>query len=475
MKTLPVSLAWLALAVLPAPAQDSLRTIAPGTDLLALSPPVGVPRTAEELEKLLAPIALYPDALIALILPAATVPADVVLAARQLRADGADRSQVEHRAWDESVKSLTHYPEVLKWMDENLQWTKQVGEAFVQQPVDVMQAIQRLRARARAAGMLVDTPQQQVLAELETIRIVPAQADFIYVPRYEPAMVFLPEPVAWGRPFLTFGVGVRVGSWLAHECDWRRHTIWVGNRHRRWAGHDWHRPVVPIPVAPPATARHPEVRPWRPPPAPPRPFQVLPVPGRSELVQTSPTAPPESVARQPGPPRTRPPGAPPRVRRDTPLPEPNETNPAPATPVLAPPLVTAPFGRVPAGPLNPTPEVTPPAPPPPRRPPPARHSETGSTEGFRPRPVEGARRAEPNVAPADPPAPPQTRGAPPPTRVYAPPPAPPTPVAAAPAPPAARPALAPPSSPPPAPPPAPAPRAAREPDRAPAQPTPKEP
>ena len=474
MKTPQVLLAWLVLAGLPALAQDPVRSTALGADLLALSPPVGVHRTAEELEKLLAPIALYPDALIALILPAATVPADVVLAARQLRADGAERSQIEHRAWDESVKSLTHYPDVLKWMDENLQWTKQVGEAFVQQPVDVMQTIQRLRARARAAGMLVDTPQQQVLAELETIRIVPAQADFIYVPRYEPAMVFLPEPVAWGRPVLTFGVGVRVGSWLAHECDWRRHTIWVGNRHRRWSGHDWHRPVVPIPVAPPATARHPEVRPWRPPPAPPRPFQVMPVPGRSELVQTSPVAPADLVTRQPGPPKARPPGAPPRSRRDTPLPETSETNPPPATPVLAPPLVMAPFGRVPAGPANPTPEVTPATPPPPRRSPPARQTESASSEGFRPRPVETARRAEPNVGVAAPP-PAQTRAAPPPSRAYSPPPAAPTPATASPAPPAARPAPVAPSPPPSAPPPAPAPRASREPDRAPAQPTPKEP
>src|SRR5687767_10083583 len=160
----------------------------------ALNTPVLVQRTAEELDQLLAPIALYPDALIALILPASTVPTDIVLAARHLRDNPGDRSQIEHRAWDESVKSLTNYPEVLKWMDENLHWTRQIGEAFAAQPADVMQAVQRLRAKARAAGTLADTPQQQVIAEQQVIRIVPAQPDVIYVPHYEPEVVFVDRP-----------------------------------------------------------------------------------------------------------------------------------------------------------------------------------------------------------------------------------------------------------------------------------------
>jgi len=244
---------------------------APPPDTVALESTAAPQRTADQLEQLLAPIALYPDALVALILPAATAPADLVLAARQLRESGDDRSQIEHRAWDESVKSLTHYPDVLKWMDENLEWTKQVGEAFIAQPADVMQAVQRLRAQARAAGTLVDTPQQLVISEPGAIRIVPAQPDTIYVPYYEPALVFLPEPVWYGHPRVTFSLGLAVGSWLAFDCDWRRHTIWVGNRHRRWSGHDWRRPVVPIPAFGPGYSRHPEVRPWRPPPPAVRP------------------------------------------------------------------------------------------------------------------------------------------------------------------------------------------------------------
>lgn len=266
MKRLPLFLTACLLgdslaAQSPLPASSPAPAATAATELL---------RSAEELEQLLAPIALYPDALIALILPAATVPADIVLAARQLRDSPGDRSQIEHRGWDESVKSLTHYLEVLQWLDENLPWTKQVGEAFAQQPADVMQAIQRLRARAQAAGTLVNTPQQQVIAETEVIRIVPAQPDIIYVPRYTPEVVFVETPVytAYPRPFLTFGLGVAVGSWLAYDCDWRRNTIWIGNRHRPWVAHDWRRPLVPIaPLHPPRHYRPaPDVRPWSPPP-----------------------------------------------------------------------------------------------------------------------------------------------------------------------------------------------------------------
>ena len=99
--------------------------------------------SAEELNGLLAPIALYPDALIALILPASTVPTDLVLAARYVASNG-DPAQVANQPWDDSVKSLVRYPDVLKWMDQNLEWTTAVGEAFVGQPADVMNSIQRL-------------------------------------------------------------------------------------------------------------------------------------------------------------------------------------------------------------------------------------------------------------------------------------------------------------------------------------------
>lgn len=204
--------------------------------------------TAGQLEQLLGPIALYPDALIALILPAATAPTDVVLAARYLKDDG-DPAEVASRSWDESVKSLVHYAEVVKWMDDNLSWTKQVGEAFRDQPAEVMQAIQRLRAKARAAGTLTDSPQQQVVMDRDVISIIPAQPNTIYVPYYDPMIVYAPPPEYYGygsTSFITFSAPFAVGAWLRFDCDWRQRTVWTVDHH--WAArdhHDWRHPVFP--------------------------------------------------------------------------------------------------------------------------------------------------------------------------------------------------------------------------------------
>ncbi len=329
---------------------------APSASVATSGAPARIPA---EVEQLVAPIALYPDALVALIWPAANAPADIVLAARQVRATGSDRSQIEHRSWDESVKSLTNYPDVLRWMDENLQWTKQIGESFAEQPVDVMQAIQRLRAKARAAGTLVDTPQQAVISESDVIRIVPAQASTIYVPYYQPDVVFVDRPVLVSRPFLSFGVGVAVGSWLAFDCDWHRHTIWVGSRHRPWSGHDWRRPLIvaPVVVRPSVVHVH-SVRPWTPPPrhggrptvvvgpsgprdshpTPPRPFTPRPGAATNPVATFRPAPPP--AAREVARPVDPSPSAPisgPRGHRGS---IPDRTVQSPA--VIAPPLPTSP-------------------------------------------------------------------------------------------------------------------------------------
>lgn len=228
--------------------------------------------TAEQLEQLLGPIALYPDALIALMLPAATSPADLVLAARYLGSDG-DPAAAAGRAWDESVKSLVHYPEVVKWMDANLDWTKQVGEAFRLQSAEVMDAIQRLRARARAAGTLIDSPQQQVHVEGNVIAVVPTEPDVIYVPYYDPAVVYYaPAPGYYdsygSRSFVTFSAPFAAGAWLAFDCDWRRRTVWTADRH--WAPRhqrDWRYPSFP---GHPGYVDDPRRHPWRPSPNLPR-------------------------------------------------------------------------------------------------------------------------------------------------------------------------------------------------------------
>jgi Protein of unknown function (DUF3300) len=205
------------------------------------APPQSAPQqlSQEELKNLVGPIALYPDALIALILPASTVPSDLVLAERYLASNG-DPAQVANQPWDDSVKSLVRYPEVLKWMDQNLEWTTAVGDAFLSQPADVMNSIQALRAEAIAAGNLTDTPQQRVVREKTCVRIVPAEPEVIYVPQYDPEVVYVQPYSEDVGPLLTFSAGFAVGSWLNYDCDWDRRGIYVGqwrpgwNQYRNW-------------------------------------------------------------------------------------------------------------------------------------------------------------------------------------------------------------------------------------------------
>jgi hypothetical protein len=192
----------------------------------------------DQLDQLVAPIALYPDPLIALILPASTAPSDVAEAAQYL-ASGGDPAGIESQNWDPSVKALAHYPEVVKWMAANPDWVGALGAAFVLQQTDVLKSVQQLRARARAAGTLASTPQQQVEMEGDDIRIVPAEPGTIYVPQYDPDVVY-EVPEGYAGPFITFGVGFPVGAWLGYECDWDNFGIWVGPWHPGWAyRRDW--------------------------------------------------------------------------------------------------------------------------------------------------------------------------------------------------------------------------------------------
>ncbi len=195
-----------------------------------------------ELQDLLAPIALYPDALIAIILPASTVPADVVIGSRFLESN-TDISLVDAQPWDDSVKSLTRYPDVLFWMNENLEWTASVGEAFVVQPAEVMDAIQKLRVQAQILGNLVDTPQQNVVVREEIILIVPADPEVIYVPQYDPEVVYVETYQPNYTPFITFGVGFAVGTWLSYDFDWNRQCVyrgdWRGWNDNNWNDGDW--------------------------------------------------------------------------------------------------------------------------------------------------------------------------------------------------------------------------------------------
>ena len=195
-------------------------------------------RTDAELNTLLGPIALYPDALIGIILPASTVPANIVLAARAVD-QKATADSIAAQPWDDSVKALTHYPDLLRWLDQNLTWTQAVGEAFKSQPADVMNTMQRLRQQARAAGTLVDTPQQLVVAEENTVRIVPAQPDVIYVPVYDPAVVYVSQTTYIGHRHIHFHRPYPCGPWLTYRPDWHHHhMVIIGHGHSySYGGH----------------------------------------------------------------------------------------------------------------------------------------------------------------------------------------------------------------------------------------------
>ena len=151
----------------------------------------------EELDQMLAPIALYPDSLLAQILVAATYPLQVVQADRwikqnkNLKGDQLNDA-LDNMNWDLSVKALAPFPQVLSMMSEKLDWTQKLGDAFLAQQADVMDTIQKLRARAKAQGNLQTTKEQQVTVQEQTIVIEPASPTVVYVPAYNPAVIYGP-------------------------------------------------------------------------------------------------------------------------------------------------------------------------------------------------------------------------------------------------------------------------------------------
>ncbi|HEX7285767.1 MAG TPA: DUF3300 domain-containing protein [Candidatus Angelobacter sp.] len=181
--------------------------------------------SAEQLENLVAPVALYPDPLLAQVLLAATFPDQIDEAARELRAYGSGYN-VDSATWDVSVKSVAHYPTVLSMMADKLDWTTALGQAYVYQSTDVMEAVQRLRRQARSAGYLVTTPEQEIVETSGFIYIYPAHPRYIYVPRYDPAIIFVARPVVHAGPVIWFSIGFLIGAWLNHDCDWGHHRVY---------------------------------------------------------------------------------------------------------------------------------------------------------------------------------------------------------------------------------------------------------
>jgi uncharacterized membrane protein YgcG len=201
----------------------------------------------QQLDSLTAPIALYPDALLAQVLMAATFPQDVQAAAEwskanaKLQGDDAVKA-VASEPWDPSVQSLVAFPQVLATMASKPDWVAQLGNAFLAQPNDVMDSVQRLRKQAQAAGNLKTSSQQKVVVEQSTIQIVPANPQVVYVPTYNPTVVYgtwpypayppvyVPPPPGYAiaagfATGLAFGAGVAVANSLWGGFNWNTHDV----------------------------------------------------------------------------------------------------------------------------------------------------------------------------------------------------------------------------------------------------------
>ena len=200
--------------------------------------------TDQELDGVLAPIALYPDPLLAELLPASTYPAEIADAAAWLRS-GQDPSRIDDQNWDEAVRAIARYPDILNMMADNINWTADLGDAFLNQPENVARSIQRLRWQARNAGNLQNTSQQTIMIDGDYIQIIPAQPQYIYVPRYDPSVIYIRRWSPGGSPFMTFGLGLAIGGWLSMDFDWgHHHVIYHGWNRPGWVNHS--RPYVRI-------------------------------------------------------------------------------------------------------------------------------------------------------------------------------------------------------------------------------------
>ncbi len=218
------------------------------------APPPSAPaqRSAADLEKLVAPIALYPDPLIASVLPASAYPLEIVQAARFVK-DTNNVAKVDEQAWDSNVKAVARFPEVIAQMDQNIAWTSDLGDAFINQPKELMDAVQTMRAKAQASGALKTTEQQvvsvtntivtnvveqqTVYVTNEVVQIQPAQSQVIYVPQYNPTVVYPSQPIAYpgyyyppapayypgamaAASIVSFGAGMAMGAWMNNGCNW---------------------------------------------------------------------------------------------------------------------------------------------------------------------------------------------------------------------------------------------------------------
>jgi uncharacterized membrane protein YgcG len=225
-------------------AQPQTLPPAPAQPLPAPAPQ----HSTQELEQLVAPIALYPDALVAQILAAATYPTQIVEANRwlqehpDLKGDALAKA-VDGQSWDSGVKALTQFPGLLGMMDKNLSWTSSLGEAYVDGQQNVLDEVQMMRRRAQQAGNLKSTQQESVTTQGNTIAIEPANPQVVYVPEYDPWVVY-GDPLAFypgwigvpgfffDGPGIGFGLGIGIGlfggfgwGWHSWGTDWHGHGL----------------------------------------------------------------------------------------------------------------------------------------------------------------------------------------------------------------------------------------------------------
>jgi Protein of unknown function (DUF3300) len=186
------------------------------------------------LDKLVAPIALYPDSLVAQVLAASAYPTQIVEADRMVRENSTLKGRdlagaADRQDWDPSVKSLVEFPTVLANLDRNLSWTSELGQAYQNQPDDVMQAIQYMRHKAYDAGNLRSTPQERVYEQGQNVDIQPADPDVVYVPAYNPAYVYGYPVGLWpgfspwwgfGGPRISFGFGFPLWPFVGFGWGW---------------------------------------------------------------------------------------------------------------------------------------------------------------------------------------------------------------------------------------------------------------
>jgi len=223
-------------------------------------PPTGpdqrqyTPLAPEQLDKLVAPIALYPDSLVAQILAASEYPTQIVEADRMARENpglkGRDLAEeVDRQDWDPSVKALVEFPTVLANLDRDLSWTSELGEAYQNRPDDVMQAIQHMRHKAYDSGNLRSTPQERVYEQGPNVDIQPADPDVVYVPTYNPAYVYgypvglWPGFYPWwgvGGPYISFGIGFPIAPFFGFGWGWHGWGIgWGFHGGVFFGGHPW--------------------------------------------------------------------------------------------------------------------------------------------------------------------------------------------------------------------------------------------